>query len=50
VFVYLTHAANPEEPPGVWRSHLISPGQRVPMARVAVISMTARLGLGRGGL
>lgn len=24
VLVYLTHAANPTEPPGVWRSHLIS--------------------------
>ena len=24
VFVYLTHAANPGEPPGVWRSHLVS--------------------------
>ncbi|GIH95213.1 carbon-nitrogen hydrolase family protein [Planobispora siamensis] len=24
VFAYLTHAANPAEPPGVWRSHLIS--------------------------
>jgi predicted amidohydrolase len=24
VFVYLTHAANREVPPGVWRSHLIS--------------------------
>jgi predicted amidohydrolase len=23
-FVYLTNAANPNEPPGVWRSHLIS--------------------------
>ncbi len=23
-FVYLTHAVNPGEPPGVWRSHLIS--------------------------
>jgi len=23
-FIYLTHAANPTEPPGVWRSHLIS--------------------------
>jgi predicted amidohydrolase len=23
-FIYLTHAANPAEPPGVWRSHLIS--------------------------
>lgn len=23
-FLYLTHAANPAEPPGVWRSHLIS--------------------------
>lgn len=22
--IYLTHAANPAEPPGVWRSHLIS--------------------------
>ncbi|MHB8245694.1 MAG: carbon-nitrogen hydrolase family protein [Acidimicrobiales bacterium] len=24
VFVYLTHAANPKEIPGVWRSHLVS--------------------------
>jgi predicted amidohydrolase len=24
VFVYLTHAANPGWPPGVWRSHLVS--------------------------
>ena len=23
-FIYLTHATNPAEPPGVWRSHLIS--------------------------
>jgi len=23
-FIYLTHAANPMEPPGIWRSHLIS--------------------------
>ncbi|MER5618538.1 nitrilase-related carbon-nitrogen hydrolase [Streptomyces sp. NPDC002215] len=23
-FIYLTHAANPSEPAGVWRSHLIS--------------------------
>ena len=23
-FIYLTHAANPNEPSGVWRSHLIS--------------------------
>lgn len=23
-FIYLTHAASPAEPPGVWRSHLIS--------------------------
>jgi predicted amidohydrolase len=24
VFIYLTHAANPDVPAGVWRSHLIS--------------------------
>ncbi|WP_344856197.1 carbon-nitrogen hydrolase family protein [Planomonospora alba] len=24
VFAYLTHAANPDEPPGVWRAHLVS--------------------------